>query len=160
MKKHPMRVLGMVFARIALAEAAVVLLLALFVRDNHSAVFAFSLTLGIQAVVFGSIGAGFLWHVHRCSMRREQLISAGCYETGHVVDLQPSYGIRINRQHPWYVICHIDRDGTLHEYRSDMLFNRPALEIGAPIRVYLDRQNDDRYYVDVENAASPIIRHG
>ena len=91
---------------------------------------------------------------------REELLSNGFCETAVVTETERVYSVRINSHHPYRVACRVERDGVLHEYRSDMLMHDPGLLPGDPVRLYLDRRDDNRYYVDVESAAPTIIRHG
>lgn len=161
MKKHPLKMIGTIFLIIAAVELLICLVLILIPAANNPLVLSISSgVLGIQALIFGAIGGSFCLYVHRKEQKRDRLISEGYYETATVVDLERSYAVRINSRNPWYVVCRIERDGTLHEYRSDMLMSRPALEPGDTVRVYLDRRDDRRYYVDVEGSSPGIILHG
>ena len=67
--------------------------------------------------------------------------------------------VRVNRRHPYHVICRIEREGVLHEYRSEGYYHHPGVEIGESVPVYLDRQNEKNYYVDVDSVAPAVIRH-
>lgn len=161
MKKHPLKMIGTIFLIIAAAELLICLILTLTpITGNSLALGISSGVLGIQALIFGAIGGSFCLYVRRKEQKRDRLVSGGYYEMATVVDLDRSYAVRINGRNPWYVICRIERDGALHEYRSDMLLSRPALESGDTVRVYLDRRDDRLYYVDVEGSSPPIIRHG
>lgn len=160
MKRHPLKIMGIVFAAIALAEIVAALLIHLFGSADSASKFTLVTLFAGQAVIFGGLGICFLLWVRRREQRRERLMAAGYFEMATVVDLERSYAVRINSRHPWYVICRIERNGVLHEYRSDMLLCRPDVQTGDQVRVYLDRQNDNVYYVDVESTSPDIIRHG
>jgi len=156
MKRHPLKLMGIIFAGIAAVEA---LLCLPFLFDYREAAFIFPCVLGIQSLIFGGIGAGFLLHVRRRERLREALIANGSFQTATVVETERVYSVRINSRHPYRVVCRVERGGVLHEYRSDMLMHDPGLLPGDPVRLYLDRRDDNRYYVDVESAAPTIIRH-
>ena len=156
MKKNPFRILGIVFSSIAAVEAVVVICL-LLADFQMSLVIAFP--FAIQSLIFGGIGAGFLIYCHRKQQRRERIVANGYYEMATVVFIEQNPYVRINRHSPYIVVCHINRDGVLHEYRSDSLYEYPGLNAGDQVPVYLDRRDEKEYYVDVESAAPTIIRH-
>lgn len=161
MKKNLLKTIGIVFLAIALSELILFLIFSFTPLKNDP--IALSVSIGVlvgQALIFGSIGAGFYLYVRRQEQKRDRLMAEGYYETATVVDLERSHAVRVNGRSPWHVICRIERGGTLHEYRSSMLPSKPALQIGAPVRVYLDRRDDNVFYVDVESASPSVIRHG
>lgn len=159
---HPLRILGIVFTAVAAVELVVLLvLLVIFSRaDDRTALYISGGVLGIQILVFGGIGLTFLSRFRRQAQRREELLAGGYYETASVIRCDPVYSVTIGSRHPYVVVCRPERDGVLHEYRSEMLSQDPGLMPGDPVRVYLDRRDDNSYYVDVETAAPTIIRHG
>lgn len=155
-KKNPYRMIGIVFSSIAAVEVIVAVCL-LAVNLRATAIIA--LPFALQSLIFGGIGAGFLISYHRKTIRRERLLSNGYYETATVIAIQQNSYVRVNHQHPYHVICRITRDGVIHEYRSEGFCHHPGLNPGDPVSVYLDRQDEKNYYVDVESAAPTIIRH-
>lgn len=161
MMKTPLKIMGIIFSVIASVELvalAVFWLVAARVAP-YEARLVLTLVFGIQSIVFGSIGFGLLAHIRKRSAMREDLISSGYYETAQVIDTERVYNVRINGRRPYRIVCRTQRDGVLHEYRSEMLSSDPGLMPGDDVRVYLDRRDDKRYYVDVESAAPTIIRH-
>ena len=159
MKKHPYQIIGVVFTAVAAAELVVLLALACVLERGGTALFVVGLVLGIQVLVFGGIGLGFLLHVRKKRLERERLIADGCREMADVVEVDRVLNVQINGRCPYRVVCHIERDGVLHEYRSDLLRDNPALPAGSRVPVYLDRYDEKRYYVDVESVARTVVRH-
>ncbi len=155
-KKNPYQILGIVFSSIAAIELAVVAIL-LLARVNDFLLIA--LPFAVQCLIFGGIGAGFLIYNHRKKAKREQLLANGYYETATVAAIEQNPYVRVNRHHPYHVICRIERAGVIHEYRSEGFYHLPAVSVGDPVPVYLDRQNEKNYYVDVDSIAPVIIRH-
>jgi len=155
-QKNPYRILGIVFSSIAAVELVVVALL-LLARIDDFLLIAFP--FAVQCPIFGAIGAGFLIYDYRKKAKRERLLANGYYETAVIAAIEQNPYVRVNRQYPYHVICRIERDGVIHEYRSEGFYHLPAVNIGDPVPVYLDRQNEKNYYVDVESAAPPVIRH-
>ena len=156
MKKNPYRILGIVFTSIAAVEVVVTICLLL---SNNRTAWVVSLPFATQCIIFGGIGIGFLMYVKRKESRREELLANGYYEMATVVAIEQNTYVRVNRQSPYYVVCRIERDGVLHEYRSESQFHFPTLQSGDQVAVYLDRRDEKRYYVDLEGSSKPIIRH-
>ena len=151
MKKHPLWLIGVIFAFIACIELAVLLVLLITVQDSTALSIA-SGVLTLQIMIFGGIGFGFLGYVKKRENNRESLIANGYYEMGYVVDTRRVMTVQINGRHPYRVICRVMREGAEREYRSDMYLKDPGLRPGDLVPVYLDHQNEKRCYVDVESA--------
>lgn len=159
MKKHPLKILGVIFTCIAAVELIAVLVLLITLSKEPEALMISGGVLGIQTLVFGTIGLCFWGHARKKERLREELLACGHPELAEVTEVERVLSVRINSRHPYRVVCRIRRDGVLHEYRSDMLMHNPGLMPGDPITVYTDQQNDRRYYVDVESASPPVVRH-
>ncbi len=156
MQKNPYRIVGTVFSAIAAVEVVVVFCLLL---SRNRTMLIVAAPFAIQCVIFGGIGAGFLISQHCKDARRERLIANGYYEMATVVGIEQNPYVRVNRSSPYHVICRIEREGVLHEYRSEGYAFHPGVKPGDVVPVYLDRQNDKNYYVDVDSVAPSIIRH-
>ena len=161
-RKNPLKLLGFIFAGIAAVEWVVLLVLLCIpsIRTAPEAVIVLPSVLGLQGLIFGGIGAGFLLYVSKQEKLRDDLLANGLFETANVVSIEQDWRVRVNRRSPYRVICRLERDGVLHEYRSHLLYDLPALSPGDPVKVYLDWQDDKRFYVDVESASPAVIRHG
>ena len=159
MKQHPFKIIGIVFSAVAGAELVVLLALSGVMARNAAVLLIVGLVLGIQILVFGGIGLGFLLHTRKKRLERERLIADGYREMADVIDVEQVRSVQINGRCTYRVVCHIERNGVLHEYRSDLLRNNPALPAGSRVPVYLDRYDEKRYYVDVESVIPTIVRH-
>ena len=155
-QKTPYRIIGIVFSSIAATELLAVIVLLLVKAEDFLLI---ALPLITQCLIFGGVGIGFLVYDQRKRIRRERLVANGYYEIATIVGIEQNPYVRVNRHHPYHVVCHIKRDGAIHEYRSEGFFHHPAVNVGDPVPVYLDRQNDQNYYVDVESIAPAVIRH-
>ena len=155
-QKNPYRIMGIVFSSIAAAELVALLVMLIIHVDDF---LLFALPFAVQCPIFGGIGAGFLIYDYRKRIKRERLISNGYYEMATIAGIEQNPFVRINRQHPYHIICRIQRDGMIHEYRSEGFYHLPAVKIGDAVPVYLDRQNEGNYYVDVQSIEPDIIRH-
>lgn len=155
-QKNPYRTLGIVFSSIAAAELLTVLVLMVLQTDDFMLI---ALPLFTQCLIFGGVGIGFLVYDYRKRIRRERLVANGYYEVAAIVGIEQNPYVRLNRHHPYHVVCHIERGGVIHEYRSEGFYHHPGVNVGDPVPVYLDRQNDKNYYVDVERIAPEVVRH-
>ncbi len=155
-QKNPYRIMGIVFSSIAAAELVALLVMLIIQVDDF---LLFALPFAVQCPIFGGIGAGFLIYDYRKRIKRERLISNGYYEMATIAGIEQNPYVRINRQHPYHIICRIQRDGVIHEYRSEGFYHLPAVKIGDAVPVYLDRQNEGNYYVDVQSIEPDIVRH-
>jgi hypothetical protein len=119
-------------------------------------------------VIFGGIGAPFLIAGiilaavsirKRRTMRR--VVSEGYYVMATVADIRPNFSVQVNGQYPYVIECHY-RDsatGELHVFKSRNLFFYPAEFENGQIRVYVDRENMSRYYVDVDSLIPDVQIH-
>ncbi len=156
MKKNPYLILGIVFTAIAAIELIVI---AVLVIINPPKAGLIALPFAIQCPIFGGIGIGFLIYLRRKFLLREQLISNGYYELATIVSIEQNHYVRVNRCYPYHVVCRIERNGVLHEYRSEAYPTHPGVQVGELVPVYLDGQNERRYYVAVDSIAPQIVRH-
>ena len=81
---------------------------------------------------------------------RERLLADGYREMADVIGTELQVNVRVNGRYPYRLVCRIERDGVLHEYRSDLLPVNPGLPPGSRVPVYLDRYDPHKYYVDVD----------
>ncbi len=158
MMRNPIKLLGVVFASVAGLEAVALLAVMMLVEQREARLIV-ALVLGVQILVFGSIGGGFLLNQKKKQRLKERLMREGYYEMADVVDVVRQHNVQVNGRCPYRVICRILRDGVLHEYRSEMLPYHPGLAAGAQVPVYLDRYDERKYYVDVERVMPQIRQH-
>lgn len=158
MKRNPIRSLGVVFAAVAGVELAALLVLAAVVRQRE-ALLVLTLVLGLQALIFGGVGGGCLLYLRKRRLLRERLLADGYREMAGVIGTELQVNVRVNGRYPYRLVCRIERDGVLHEYRSDLLPVNPGLPPGSRVPVYLDRYDPHKYYVDVDSVMPTIVQH-
>lgn len=158
MKRNPLKVLGIVFASVAGVELLLLLAVLGLVANPTARLVVFAV-LGVQILVFGGIGFGFLLYLRKKRLLRERLLADGYREMADVVGVDRQMNVQVNGRYPYRVVCRIERDGALHEYRSEMLPSDPGLPTGSRVPVYLDRYDERKYYVDVESVMPTIVRH-
>lgn len=120
-------------------------------------------------LVFGAVGAPFLlagvlivlFSLHRrAGIRR--IVREGCFVMADVADIRPNFSVQVNGRCPYVLECHY-RDpltGALHVFTSRNLFFFPAEFEGRQIRVYVDRENMNLYYVDTDHLLPDVQVHG
>ena len=158
MKRNPIRSLGVVFAAVAGVELAALLVLAAVVRQRE-ALLVLTQVLGLQALIFGGVGGGCLLYLRKRRLLRERLLADGYREMADVIGTELQVNVRVNGRYPYRLVCRIERDGVLHEYRSDLLPVNPGLPPGSRVPVYLDRYDPHKYYVDVDSVMPTIVQH-
>lgn len=158
MKRNPIRSLGVVFAAVAGVELAALLVLAAVVRQRE-ALLVLALVLGLQALIFGGVSGGCLLYLRKRRLLRERLLADGYREMADVIGTELQVNVRVNGRYPYRLVCRIERDGVLHEYRSDLLPVNPGLPPGSRVPVYLDRYDPHKYYVDVDSVMPTIVQH-
>ena len=74
--RNPIRTLGIIFASVAGLEAAALLAVMLLVEQREARLIA-SMALGVQILVFGGIGGGFLLYLSEEKAAAEGTADAG-----------------------------------------------------------------------------------
>lgn len=108
----------------------------------------------VMGIVFGLIE---LIKRSRCN----RLLKEGYYITAQVVEIDKDWAVRINRRHPYIIRCsYQDIDGTIHVFKSRSLYSYPGgIQEGQTVRVYVDRNNYNDYYVDVDEILGNVVEH-
>jgi len=98
---------------------------------------------------------------HRRRSRNEQLVKNGFYVTARIRDIHPNENVRINGRSPFVLECHYKdpTTGKTHIFKSENLMFYPIDAKDTDIRVYIDPQNMDHYYVDTSSLTDDIIIH-
>lgn len=156
--KDPFKPIGVIFSAVAAVELAVLLALATALRtpSRKPSPMPPNTTVCTPSTSATTSSASLL---RRRRLLREQLVAGGHREMAEVAGLEWQTNVRINGRCPCRLICRIERNGVLHEYRSQALRFDPGLLPGSRVPVYLDPYDDKRYYVDVESAAPAVVRH-
>ena len=105
---------------------------------------------------FGGIGLVILLIPLRTAQRKTDLLANGTPVLARIVAVEKDYSLRVNRQCAWRVICELDEDGSVYRFRSDRLWEYPALD-NEYVAVYRDPLHPRRYYVDVESSCRPTV---
>lgn len=112
----------------------------------------------IMPWVFGSIGIVFLLvcaillsvSVKRGNMRKHLIENGSCINAC-VIDVRQNLFVRINKRHPYYVICEgiNPYTGETLTFRSADIMENPSYLLGRYLRVFVDYDNPENYYVEI-----------
>ncbi len=131
--------------------------------------------IGLRAVdalffyAFGAVGAVLLgvglallyvWYTRRKTA--ESVKAAGHYVLARIVNISRNYSVTINGVNPYVIECVFqDPDtGISHNFRSGDLMEDPSASLNSDeIRVYINPDNLDEYYVDIDSITSQTVYH-
>lgn len=136
------------FAIFDLLLGGLAIALTFLYADSHPALVIFYLFGGVSFAV----GAGIIIYKARKHRQREFLKKNGLLVDAEFQYIAYNECISINGEHPYLITCHWTdpATGQVHEFDSDNMWEDPGEYItGAKIRVYLDRENYDKYHVDL-----------
>lgn len=112
--------------------------------------FLFPLVFGGIGLLFLILGICFLTIARKQKKNRLQLIETGEQVLAEVTDCFIDYSVRINHRHPYCLnLKYYDPfSGRTLVFTSGAVMN-PNNYLGRQLTVYVDRNNPDRYYVEV-----------
>ena len=127
-------------------------------EDAHVFTIVFTGMFGLFGVVMLTVGAIILARAVRAVRRRNALIEAGNYIWADIIDVSLNRNIQINDRYPYILRCqyrHID--GNNYVFKSGYLRYNPCNLMGERVKVWFDRDNIKKYYVDVEGSLTNDI---
>ena len=157
----PLFVVGLVFLLFGISALLVALPVLLHVKNADPDVrFLPFIFLGL-GILFLIVGITCMTVLCRRRSRNEQLVKNGFYVTARVRDIYPNENVRINGRSPFVLECHYKdpTTGTVHVFKSENIMFYPIDAKDTDIRVYVDPQNPDRYYVDTSSLTDSVIIH-
>ena len=148
-------ILGLVFTILGSVFAVLGLALGLAVEP------AFFFAFGIMGISFLGMGIGFLIAVGKKRRQKKFLLERGNYIMAKVFETRPNYNVQVNGRCGYEVLCQYrDFGGTVHVFKSPLVWVDPStLMISDQVRVYVDGDDYDRYYVDLAGILPQIKMH-
>lgn len=124
-------------------------------------VFIFRVIFCGLGAVFFAVGVLCLCLEIRKRVRNNRMIRSGQYITAEISEITKNYAVRVNRRHPYVVICRYqDMYGSIHMFRSRNLYFDPSpLLRNQMVRVYVQGEDFKHYYVDIDEVLPEVIRH-
>lgn len=121
----------------------------------------FLMIFGLLGLIFLTLGLIFLIHDIRKRRRSSRLLNSGNYIMAEITEVTVNGAVSVNRMHPFIIKCiYQDMAGNIHVFKSRELFfdPRPLLK-DQQVRVYVDADNFDHYYVDIDSVLPKVINH-
>ena len=100
-----------------------------------------------MAVIFGSLGAGFLIHERRKRRKFQYLLEYGVPIWANVLGTEDNWRIQVNNQPATVLVA---MHGHMR-FTSGPLDNNDLMHIGEHVKILLDPDNADRYVFDLHN---------
>lgn len=119
--------------------------------NSHGNVYVIPWVFGAIGAVFLIVFAVMLSVLIKRKNARKRMLENGRYINACVVEVKQNLLVKINRFHPWYVIC----EGT-NPYTGEKMYFRSAdvrenlsYLLGTQLRVFTDPENPKNYYVEL-----------
>ena len=121
----------------------------------------FLYTFGGIGIIFLLIGVIFLILMLKKRKEAQQLLVDGRYIVAEICEIVPNYTVRVNGKYPYVIHCKYEAlDGTVHIFKSrNLFFNPEPLLKSNSVKVYTDRTNYKKYYVDIDEVLSNVKIH-
>lgn len=112
--------------------------------------FLMGFIFALLGLIFACIGSGLLYYQRRKRRRRQYLLQNGRPITAQVTEVQRDARIHVNGRSPWVVWAQYVDPGssTIYQFKSDSLWADPTALVGSTVRVYVDRSDYRRYWVN------------
>ncbi len=108
--------------------------------------------LGGISIPFLIIGIVFLLVLRAKKKKKRELLQNGRMIEAEVTGGQINYNVRVNNRHPWKLECKYEDTftGATYLFSSNNMWKDPFLYVGQSVKVYIDRENPRKYYVDLD----------
>lgn len=155
-------IIGIVFTIVGTVFLAVLIGLFFCLRKiDPMTFFVFLLVFGIMAPIFLVFGLICLIHEIGKKHRSNRLLNAGHYIMAEITEVTFNGAVRVNGGHPFIIKCiYQDMAGNIHIFKSrDLFFDPRPLLKDQQVKVYVDADNFNHYYVDVDSVLPQVINH-
>lgn len=116
---------------------------------------------GLLGLIFLGFGITFLVLDIRKRRRSSRLLNSGNYITAEITEVTFNRAVRVNGMHPFIIKCiYQDTAGNIHIFKSrDLFFDPRPLLKDRQVKVYVDSDNYNHYYVDIDSVLPQVINH-
>ena len=153
-------IIGIVFTLIGVTFLPLGIILHQTEVDSSERVI-FLYTFGGIGILFLIIGVIFLILMLQKKKEAQQLLDNGRYILAEICEIVPNYTVRVNGKNPYIIKCKYEAiNGTVHIFKSrNLFFNPESVLKGTRVKVYTDRINYKKYYVDIDEVLPNIKIH-
>ncbi|MEE0956309.1 MAG: hypothetical protein U0L49_10930 [Eubacterium sp.] len=111
--------------------------------------------------IFSALGIAFLIWAFRKNSVVKKVIKGGYSVTAVISEVTITYNVEINGSNPYVIVCQYQdpRTGILHIFRSKYIMFYPGDLTGRSVRVFVDPQNLNHYYVDLDSVLPQVEMH-
>ena len=109
---------------------------------------------GILGAVFLGVGLSYLYFSKKSYDKQQSLFDEGKYVIAHIKAILRDEHVTINDSHPYYALCSFINpdDDQQYTFRStNYVENLNEVLTSNEVRVYINPENLDEYYVDLES---------
>ena len=134
--------------------------IALYVNKENPTKVRTEMLLFLVTYIFGGIsipfliiGLVFLLVLRAKKNKKRNLLQNGRMVEAVVTGGMINYNVRVNNRHPWKLECRFEDTftGATYLFSSNNIWKDPFLYVGQNVKVYLDRENPKKYYVDIDS---------
>ncbi len=155
-KFDPLLFVGALFTAIGMVFLPIGIVLGI----NQDRFFLFC--FGLIGSVFVFIGILLLSVIVKKNRMKKELTDRGYYVTADITEITYNGSVTVNGRHPYVIQCAYEDPYTneFHLFRSeDLPYDPSPMLKGDQIRVFVDPEDFDRYYVDIDSALLPVSDH-
>jgi hypothetical protein len=106
---------------------------------------------GSFGLIFLIVGIVFLKKNRRLEKQRDKLILEGNYVITDITEIKRNTRIELNGENPYTVHSHYSENGIDYLFKSHNIWFKPSYSLNKKVRVYLDRNDYNNYYVDEDS---------
>lgn len=119
--------------------------------------YIFLASFGLPGLILFGFGFGLLIYQKIKEKRAQELKQGGKEILCHQLELAYS-SVQVNRQYKSYLTCiHTDKKGQTFIFKSRLLRYDPRPFLDDSVKVYYDRQDMRRYFVDIEGSMGDVF---
>ncbi|MBO5056544.1 MAG: hypothetical protein J6C64_09385 [Lachnospiraceae bacterium] len=155
-------IIGIVFTIVgAVFSITMVGLFFVFKDIDPMTVWLFLPIFGLLGLIFLVLGLIFLINDIKKRRRSSRLLNSGNYIMAEITEVTFNGAVRVNGMHPFIIKCiYQDMAGNIHIFKSrDLFFDPRPLLKDQQVKVYVDADNFNHYYVDVDSVLPQVINH-
>lgn len=111
----------------------------------------FLLPFCVLGSVFFIIGIVFIKKIIVFEKQRDKLILSGKCVIADIIEVNKNKNIKLIGISPYIILSHYSEDGRDYFFKSHNIWFKPANFLSKKVRIYLDRNDYTKYYVDEDS---------
>jgi hypothetical protein len=119
------------------------------ISDNFNLIFL--LSFGCFGAMFFIIGIVFIKKIIAFEKHRDILILSGNYVIADIIEVNKNTNTTLLGKNPYIIHSHYSENGQDYFFKSHDIWFKPSYFLSKKVRVYLDRNDYTKYYVDEDS---------